>query len=432
MPTSTGDLRDALLTLAATAHSGTTVTAVTRADAATALGHSGRALAVLREAGISPAVGDLRERQVDALARESRALAEQAPVTNGRLTELAAACADSIVTHHRHSGISRRWALTVALLDVIDPLCDLVESGAAPGPVADRVSTIRRLTLHAEQTATLNHPSRAANTVLDQLIPGSVTDTRASAATRITTSIAELSYATRTAATSFNLAESLAVTFAAQNLTERATELAPAGTTHAGQRYQSDVAASDAWRSVRTALAPFTDGTRRVQPDTPPIVRAALDLHSALNDARRGDADAISAAAQHLPFVAADLHRRAERWGVTGGLLAYACDLPPREHMTAAAAAGHRPAGIVRADRVDLQPVTDALHNTRLLTTELAATLARPDSALVGGPFAHRNWAAHQATLAHESGTGAVAEARHQTALLLQPAPAPSGPSRGR
>ena len=425
MPTSTGELRDALLSLAH-AHRNTTA-AVVRADAATALGHSGRALSILREAGISPMVADLRERQIDALALECRALAERAPVTNGRLTELAAACADSIVTQHRDSGTSRRWALTVALLDAIDPLCDLVESGAAPGPIAERLSTIRRLTLHAEQTATLNHPSRAANTVLDQLIPGNLTDIQPSSATRIAHSVAELSHTTRTTATSFTLAESLAVTFAAQTLTDRATELAPTRA-HTPVGYDSDVSPSDAWRSVRTALAPFTDGTRRIQHDTPPVVRAALDLHAVLNDARSSDTDAILAAAQHLPFIAADLHRRAERWAQTGGLLAYACDLPAREHTVSAATAGYRTAGLVHADGVDLQPVTDALHNTRLLTSELAATLPRPDR----GPFAQRNWAAHQATLTRESGTGAIAEARHQTALLLQPATAPSGPRRGR
>lgn len=79
MATSLGQLLDALADHARALDDSPAV----RADAATALGHGGRALARLRRDGVSPIAGDQREQRVAALATACTELAARAPATEG-------------------------------------------------------------------------------------------------------------------------------------------------------------------------------------------------------------------------------------------------------------------------------------------------------------------------------------------------------------
>lgn len=434
MPTSLGDLLDILLDTARR-HPDAPHRAVVAADAATALGHLGRALAQLRTDGISPMVGDIRERQVLQLARVCHEVSLSAPPTNARLTELAAACADTVAVQRRHTTVRDRWALAAAFIDMVEPLCDLLEHAAAPGPLTNRLAALRRHSLHAEQTVSLNPPERADSTVLDGLIPAPFSTTHPDGGTVIHESIAVLSLETRSNATTLSLAEALAVTFAGEALSHAAR--APATeSAHPPAPYQRKQAtAADAWQAVRTSLTPFTDGTRHMHTDPPPIARAALTLHRVarqIAQAPDGQAAAvrvaIANATQHLPGIAADLHRRAVSWADTGALLAFACDLPVREHNLVAHHCGYRSSGVIRADAVDLKAVTDALHNVRLLSTELACRAVPSDAA----PFARRNWAAHQAVLIRERASGEISDAKHDTYRQLHAAARECAPRRGR
>ena len=161
------------------------------------------------------------------------------------------------------------------------------------------------------------------------------------------------------------------------------------------------------------------------------VVLASLSLHGALHRVDRSLVsgkgpvnDSITEALQHLPAIAYDLHRRAVTWAAMGGLLAYACDLPPREHHVAQRLAGHQPSGVIRADAVDLRHITDALHHARTLSTDLAGRSLRPDTTT----FPKRTAAAHRAVLEPLPTPAAKSEAkqaayRHLHAVRQHPAP---------
>lgn len=427
MVTSLGDLLDTLVDTARNELAESDNPAV-RADAGTALGHVSRALAQLRADGVSRVVGDKREHQVLELSRTCREIAASAPVAEARLTMLAAAAADTVAVLRADTTTESRWAAATAFVDAVGPLCDLIEPGAAVGPMADRLAAARGHILGAEQTAALQPPSRADAAVLDRPIPSTIADSRVGAATSIRESVARLAFATRTNTGTLSVAEVLAVTFAAQSLSEAAQS--PRPESDKGRYARVDVSAADAWRAVRTALAPFTDGSRYVHSDMPPVVLAARNLHGALEriDPTLGRAglihESIVEATQHLPAIADDLHRRAVRWAETGGLLAYACDLPPREHNLAQGLAGHRSEGVIRTDAVDLQHVTDAICSARMLGTDLAGHAGRPDATT----FPRRAWAAHQALLERPNTPAAISEAKQEAyrqlhAVRHQPPP---------
>src|SRR3954469_10928305 len=106
MATSLGQLLDALADHARARDDSPAV----RADAATALGHVGRALAQLRRDGVSPIAGDQREHRVAALANACTDFAPRAPPTEGTLSQLAAAAADSLAVLHPDTTVASRWA----------------------------------------------------------------------------------------------------------------------------------------------------------------------------------------------------------------------------------------------------------------------------------------------------------------------------------
>ena len=436
MSTSLGDLLDTLVDTARQ-HAGesdhASVRAVVRADAGTALGHVGRALAHLRDDGISRTVGDHRERQVSDLARTCRDLAAAAPVTDARMTLLAAAAADTAAVLRRQTTVEQRWAAATAFIDAVEPLCDLIEPNAAAGPIAELLANTRRYTLHAEQTAALHPPSRIDANVLDWPIPSTTAAPRVDAATFIRESMAALSFATRSNTETLSVAEVLAVTFAAQSLGDAAQS--PHRGTDTQRHAQVEVTAPDAWRAVRTGLAPFTDGSRHIHSDVPTVVLASRSLHGALHRmdrclvGRPGPVnDSIAEALQHLPAIADDLHQRAVTWAAAGGVLAYACDLPPREHHVAQRLAGHQPHGVIRADAVDLRRVTDALHSARTLSTELAGRAHRPDTTT----FPKRTAAAHRAILEQPQAPAAISEAKQEAYRYVHAVRQHPAPRRGR
>ena len=86
MATSLGQLLDALADNSRAFDDSPAV----RADAATALGHVGRALTQLRRDGVSPMTGDQREQRVAALATACTELSARAPATEATLARLAA------------------------------------------------------------------------------------------------------------------------------------------------------------------------------------------------------------------------------------------------------------------------------------------------------------------------------------------------------
>src|SRR4051794_2311764 len=133
MATSLGQLLDALADGARAVDDGPAV----RADAATALGHVGRALAHLRRDGVSPIAGDQREQQVAALAAACTELAARAPATEGSLSRTAAVAADPLAVLPPDPTVANRWAAATAVAETITPLTEIIAPGLPDGPAAE-------------------------------------------------------------------------------------------------------------------------------------------------------------------------------------------------------------------------------------------------------------------------------------------------------
>src|SRR4051812_49871295 len=133
MATSLGQLLDALTDRARIRDDGPAV----RDDAATALGHVGRALARLRRDGVSPIAGELREQRVAALATACTELAARAPATEGTLSRLAAAAADTLAVLHPDTTVASRWAAATAVAETVTPLVGVIGEHLPPGPAAE-------------------------------------------------------------------------------------------------------------------------------------------------------------------------------------------------------------------------------------------------------------------------------------------------------
>lgn len=420
MNTSLGRLLD---TLAETVRT-TDESPVARADAATALGHLGRALAGLRIDGVSSDPGDRREQQVAALATACTELGARAPSTEARLAELAAAAADTVAVLRGQATVGSRWAAATAMAETITPVTDLLSSGLHAGAAAQWLAEVRRQAALVQQTAALHPASHGDATLLDHPLPARTLIETADLATVVRDATAVLVHLTVATTEVPTIAEMLAYTAAAESLsgaTEALTRITP---TDAGDQ----VTAADAWRSIRAALQPFDDGSRRPHGYAPPAVLAAGRLHAALH----GDAadptswsgplrGAAVAAAQHLPTLARHLDGVVRSWGRTGALLAYAVDLPPREDRVTEHLRGHRPDGLVRADVFDLRPVTNAVRNARLLSIAVAAQAADPGGRMAAD-FPRRAWTAHRALLDHPRTPAVLSAARHQAYLRLQAA----------
>ena len=426
MTTSLGRLLDRLGEMAERAAQ----TPATRADAATALGQLGRALGHLRHDGVSPEAGDARERQVAALATACTELARRAPVSEGPLTMLAAAAADSLAALHEHTTVASRWATAVVLADAATPLAELVANGTPTG-AAPELEQVGRHAIRVQQTAALYPPKRADVAVLDRPFPGTSVPAGSAVADVVPDAVARLLRSTADLVERPTVAQVLAYTLAAETLSAAAQRL------DTKTSFDPAHLAAPAWRAVREALRPYDDGSRRQHPHAPPTVTAALALHTALAaPASSGDAPdpgaarVIAAGAQHLPALASQLlYRTVRSWADDASLVAYARDLPPRDERVAAYLRGYHPAGLVRARIDDLQPVVGALHNARLLSLAVAIRIgpgAAPD-------FPRRTYAANQEVLERPGVTGALEAANREAGqqLLLGRSRA-SGPTRPR
>src|SRR4051794_33840580 len=431
MATSLGQLLDALADHARAGDDGPAV----RADAATALGHVGRALAQLRRDGVSPIAGDQREQRVAALATACTELATRAPATEGTLSRLAAAAADTLAVLHPDTTVASRWAAATAVAETVTPLVEVIGEHLPPGPATEWLAEVGQQAVLVQQAAALQPPSRADAVVLDRPVPGPAADSSTDPALVVPDAVGVLLRATARASDPPSVAEVLAFTLAAQTLSATAERLAPADAS-AAQRPR----AADAWRAVRVALRPYDDGSRHPHEHTPPGVSAAGRLHAVLSAAGSDSATwtaslraSVAAGAQHLPTLASHLlYRTVRSWADTGALIAYARDLRPREERVAAYLRGYQPGGLVRAHADDLRPVVGALHNARLLSLAVADRAANPDVRATAG-FPQRTWAANRTVLDNPQTPVALSEAMHEAYQQLQAVGVQRpGPGRGR
>ncbi|WP_100501588.1 hypothetical protein [Geodermatophilus chilensis] len=430
MATSLGQLLDALVDRAGALGD----SPAARADAATALGHVGRALAQLRRDGVSPIAGDQREQRVAALATACTELSARAPVTEGTLSRLAAAAADTLAVLHPDTPVTGRWAAATAVAEAVTPLAGVIAPGLHAGPAAQWLTQVQDQSVLLQQAAALQPPSRADTVLLDRPVPGPAAETSVDPALVVPDAVGVLLRATARASDPPSVAEVLAYTVAAQTLSSTAERLGPADAPPVGQPR-----ASDAWRAVRAALRPYDDGSRRPHEHAPSSVTAAGRLHAVLSAAGSDPSTwttslraSVAAGAQHLPTFAGQLlYRTVRHWADTRSLIGYARDMPPREERVAAFLRGYQPSGLVRADAADLRPVVGALHNARLLSLAVADRAADPAVRATAG-FPERTWAANRAVLDDPQTPVALSEALQQAHERLQATRARPGPSRAR
>lgn len=425
MATSLGQLLDHLVDVAQ--RSGRTPSA--QADAATGLGHVGRALEHLRQDGLASESGHRRERDVAALATGCSELARHAPVGEGRMAELSAAAADSLAVLHAHSTVSSRWAVAVGLADAAHSLAAVLVG--PEGEASQWVHQTLRWSLVVQQDAALEPPAVSDAALLDRPLPSPANALVGTSVAEVPDAVAVILQATGATAPLPTVAEVLAYCVSAETITSLAQRLDTSSTRGSGHL------AAPAWRAVQDVLRPYDDGSRRPHPDAPPSVLAAGAVHRALTSvppeqllARPAAREAVAAAAQHMPTLAVQLlYRTVRSWADHGSLVAFARDLPPREERVAAYLRGYQPGGMVRANAADLQPVVGALHNARLLSLSVAV---RVDDTHPPG-FPRRAFAANQEMLTRPAAAGALdAASREAARQVLLGRARQAGPTRSR
>ena len=356
------------------------------ADAATALGHLGRALRLLVNDGLSQDVGGYRERFVAELANACAAAAGDAAFSGAPLSMLCGAAADLVGILRPEWSHAGRWAAALAVTETARHVTAVLSAGEQPtnGP---QLAHLRRATALVERTGAIEPPTARQAWLLDRPLPSpdvaheAIPDTVGDA-------MAALAHHTRPG-TNLSVAEVLAVCIAA----ETACRHTPVSE---DSRSALAVAAADAWRQVRAALRPINDGSRQ-RHDTPPaVVAAAIRLHDSVVTGRQHSSDdpgphsTLHSAIQLLPAIAEQLRQQVQQWPATRQLRAYAADLPSREDRVAQQLAGHRPEGLIHVDTDDLTPVLHALHTAESTTAALsiAAPPANSDaSAKATGPL---------------------------------------------
>jgi hypothetical protein len=476
-----------------------------RADAGAALGHLGRALTHLKVDGISTEVGDDRERHVATTGMLCTGLAARAPIIEGRLAALAGAAADTIAVLRHETTIPARWAITVEIIDAVATVADVIERGSGATPAAAWIEEIQSQTLWVQREAARHPPSYRGSIVLDRALPETGNLQSLDAATAITAATAALVHATRTTAQALPIAAVLAVSAACQTLSTTAHQLhvapndfatnnsAPGGLVAAGLYASGRAAAgsgafagaAQAWQAIRASLRPFHDASTRplgtlarmppatVQSAVPgsPIT-AARRLHELLvqvahdpTGPNSATVDAIVSATQHLPLIARAIKQHVTSWHENASVMSFACDLPLRETRLSHHVAGHRFDGMIHADRFDLAPVTAAARNADLLSTALAAHVARAtnirthtesrtaardtvdtldmrgDATSVASPANDASWAgsgtrhlaaAHQSDIATAGTPERLVSAQHNVYAQLQQAQRTNGHRRSR
>jgi hypothetical protein len=367
----------------------------------------------------------IHDRQIAELAIACRALGQVASGGPHRLIDLAGAFADAAAITSAHATRDQRWAFAVATVEEIDHLATLVAAGSPIGTGArERADRVRAAALPIQQRAARQPPTRAANALLDAPIPdaGNPWPPRTQNATvgvAIHAAMATLLAGTRPSAEPLTIAEVLAIAMAAHGLCRAVDD--PSSHTRPGT-------AAEAWSGVRTALAPFNDGSRRRHHSAPRHIAAARRIYDLTNGRRFAQADTgIIDAIQRLPQLAEHLQITVQHWPWTSVILAHAYRLPAREERVEAILAGARPSGIIRADPTDLTPVLAVLGAARTLSVDLAVRLSRQ-----GSTTAHHIVAAHQQWRSRPDSGDELAHARAMAARHAPPAQLMAQPRRGR
>jgi hypothetical protein len=364
------------------------------------------------------------DHQIATLAIACRALGQVASSGPHRLIDLAGGFADAAAITSAHATRDQRWAFTVATVEEIDHLATLVAAASPIGTGArERAERVRAATLPIQQHAARQPPTRAANALLDAPIPDAGAwpprTQNATVGLAIHAAMATLLAGTRPSAQPLTIAEVLAIAIAAHNLCRAVDD--PASHTRPGT-------AADAWSGVRTALAPFNDGSRRRHHTAPRHIAAARSIYDLTNERRFTQPDTATIdAIQRLPQLAEHLQITVHHWPWTSAILAHAYRLPAREERVDAILAGTRPSGIIRADPTDLTPVRAVLESARTLSVELAVRLSRQ-----GSTTARRTLAAHQQWLSQPDSGRELAHAHAVATRHMPPAQLTAQPRRGR
>jgi hypothetical protein len=334
--------------------------------------HYGRALA---RCGITDPAHPGHSHAED-LAVASRRFAAGTHQREQRLGRLAGAAADCIAVLQPELTTAGRWAVTVAITDTASELVTLV-NGAAPLQhlaAETALQHLHRRIGHIQRLAAAHPPTGASQAILDRPIPVTFPLESRTPTTRVLANAAAgIVHHTR-AGQPLALCELLAVTIALESLSETTARLLATLETHA-----PDMRPATAWRAVQNQLRPFNDGTRRRQPETPPLVECALDLHRALS--RTGQPPtmdelvAVRDALRYVPAVGRNLLTAVRQCADTNALLGYACDMTTGPGHVTAYLAGHRPEGLIPAELPELRPSMILIADAATITYGLATSL---------------------------------------------------------
>jgi hypothetical protein len=355
------------------------------ADAATAIGHLGRALRLLVNDGLSHEVGGYRERFVAELANACATVVADSS-SGARLSLLCGAAADLVGILRPEWNHAGRWSAALAVAETVRHVAAVLSDGEQP-EVGSQLAYVRRATVLVERTGAIEPPMARHAWLLDRPLPSPVAAHEATT-DAVGDAMAALAHHTRPG-TNLSVAEVLAVCIAA----ETACRHTPVSD---GPPALAESAA-DAWRQVRAALRPINDGSRQRHDTRPAVVAAAKRLHdSVAAGQRRASNDSVMhsdlhSAIQLLPAIADQLRQQVQQWPATGQLRSYAADLPSREDRVAQQLAGHRPEGLIHLDTGDLAPVLHALHTAESTTAALGIAAPPPadpqPSATATGPL---------------------------------------------
>jgi len=388
MPTSLSDLLDAL-----SDHPRDLTTRPDHADADFALGHLGTTLQRLADDGLGDDIPE-RAHWAREAARACRDLAATRPDSGGRLSQLAAAIADTTALLRREARARERWAIAIAVSDTVHHLTQLAFQTDVAPERRRALLMIEASTMIISRLAALDPPSAQDAILLDRAVRSGHLPVGVPAALVLHEAIAQLISHTHPGRGELAIAEVLAISIALESLCRSVDQLR----TDPFSRPAAGLAAraGAAWQHVRRELRPFNDGSRIQHSDTPPVVSCALTIHHTLHRHLAAQrvansntayprshqiAGAVRDALHQLATVTVHLELALASWARTGHALAYARDLAldadrPMERI-AAVLAGHRTSGLVHADSVDLLPVRRALTSAQQLSTELATQLDR-------------------------------------------------------
>jgi len=296
-----------------------------------------------------------------------------------------------------------RWAVALAVAETARHVGAVLEHGPSLAG-GERVRHLHRASALVEHVGAVEPPLAAHAVILDRPLPHVVLPAGLPGHQIALEASAALVHFTAVGSAEFPpmISEVLAVSIAA----ETACRYAAALPIHLpGVKPMPGQAAASGWRSLRAALEPFDDGSRRQQSDRPAVVAWAVRLCDALRrdlgplpvDAeewrRRPDAHELAvnlrAAVNYLPAVAHNVDSAARSWGATGRVMAYATDLYRREDRVEQWLAGHHPRGMVHVDGRELTPVLRATRDAGTLSAKLGDEIARVIRPAARAPDAH-------------------------------------------